>query len=725
MRWPLLGLLVATFAAGCGEGTPPHAYVGPALATLGQAQTCATGTVLQGADVSSYQGTINWAQVKAAGLSFSIAKASEGTGIADPDFQANWSGMKANGIVRGAYHFFHSSDSGATQADYFLQQVGTFAAGDLPPFLDWEVTDSGDSSATAITEAQNFINEIQARTGLTTIIYTDPGFWTGLGNTTQFGAYPSWIANWGVTCPDMPSPWTNWLFWQDADNGTVNGMNCPGACDLDEFNGDLSQLQQIGVGGDGGVVITPGDGGTPDSGTTLPATVLPQESGNDAITLVNWTDEHMDVFAVTSGGTMENSATTTTGDSWSALATLDTGAECGSAAAFWGAAYLYPELYSPLSAGGAGHLWWTAGTWNTYQTLGGSGLSHLATVVWPSGLVEVFALGSDGAAWHDYFDTSTTSWVGWASLGGSAFSQGPRPLVWADGHGELYEVDSSGDVWRSTSASGDGTDWTAFAQLGSGIASRLSPVRWPDGTVELFGRGTDGNVWRDTTTAGAFGGFTMLVTQQTLGEPSAFMNPGGGAEVVARDPSGNVLDIAYSVSSGSWPTGFSGLGQVSASDAFAWIRGDGNAEVFAVDASGNLVHNLRSSGNWGSWGTIGTGLDACAPAIVYVDGGTPPVDAGTPPRDGGMMEVDAGQPPVDAGEAKDAGEYVDAGQSLPGDGGEPIADSGTPTPTPINSSGCGCASISKSGTSGGGPGFDLPLLCLGALVLLRRRKRSG
>ena len=258
---------------------------------------------------------------------------------------------------------------------------------------------------------------------------------------------------------------------------------------------------------------------------------------------------------------------------------------------------------------------------------GRHGLSHLSTLVWPSGLVEVFALGSGGDAWHDYFDTGTGNWVGWASLGsgagGTAFSEGPRPLVWADGHGELYEVDSSGNVWRSTSASGSGTDWTTFAQVGSnsGIASRLSPVRWPDGTVELFGRGTDGNLWRDATSAGAFGSFTMLATQATTGEPSAFMNPGSGAEVVTRDATGNVIDIVYSVASGSWPASFTSLGEVAASDPFAWIRGDGNAEVFAVDGTGNLVHSLRSSGSWSSWGNIGAGLDACAPAIAYVDGG--------------------------------------------------------------------------------------------------------
>ena len=47
-----------------------------------------------------------------------------------------------------------------------------------------------------------------------------------------------------MSCPDTPTPWTSWQFWQYADNGSVPGIS--GAVDLDEFNGTLAQLQAIG-----------------------------------------------------------------------------------------------------------------------------------------------------------------------------------------------------------------------------------------------------------------------------------------------------------------------------------------------------------------------------------------------------------------------------------------------------------------------------------------------
>jgi hypothetical protein len=50
-----------------------------------------------------------------------------------------------------------------------------------------------------------------------------------------------WVANWQTTCPSIPTPqWSDWTFWQTADNGNVAGI---GSTDTDVFNGSLSDLQ--------------------------------------------------------------------------------------------------------------------------------------------------------------------------------------------------------------------------------------------------------------------------------------------------------------------------------------------------------------------------------------------------------------------------------------------------------------------------------------------------
>ncbi len=218
--------------------------------------SCATGTTLRGVDVSSYQGSVNWSSVKAAGISFGFAKATEGTTLRDSTFAANWSGMKAAGVVRGAYHFFHPNESATTQANFVVSTVGALGAGDLPIVLDFEVLD-GVSESTAVADAVTFLRAVSSATGKTAIVYMGSEFLSG--SYSALSAYPVWVANYGVTCPGLPSEWGAWTFWQNGDSGNVSGIS--GGTDIDVFNGSLSALTAF-AGGSGG-----GGGGGNGGGT--------------------------------------------------------------------------------------------------------------------------------------------------------------------------------------------------------------------------------------------------------------------------------------------------------------------------------------------------------------------------------------------------------------------------------------------------------------------------
>ena len=89
--------------------------------------------------MSTYQGTIDWGKVKASGRAFAITRVGDGLG-GDNTFDTNWAGIKAAGMMRGAYQFFRASDDPMQQADILLAKIGTPADGDLPPTLDLEVT---------------------------------------------------------------------------------------------------------------------------------------------------------------------------------------------------------------------------------------------------------------------------------------------------------------------------------------------------------------------------------------------------------------------------------------------------------------------------------------------------------------------------------------------------------------------------------------------------------
>ncbi len=206
---------------------------------------CAAGDTVSGIDVSEFQGSVDWPTVAKSGMGFAIARVSDGTDTLDPQFAANWSGIKAAGMVRGVYQFFRASQDPTAQANLLVTQVGTLDPGDLSPVADVEVLD-GESGATLIANLNTWVSVIQTATGRTPMIYASPGFWDALPSTGSFGSLGSWVADWGPSCPDTSTPWTNWQFWQFSDSGSVGGIS--GDVDLDEFNGTLAQLQALGGG---------------------------------------------------------------------------------------------------------------------------------------------------------------------------------------------------------------------------------------------------------------------------------------------------------------------------------------------------------------------------------------------------------------------------------------------------------------------------------------------
>jgi lysozyme len=142
-----------------------------------------------------------------------------------------------------AYQFFRASVDPTAQANLLLDAIGTLESGDLAPMADIEVLD-GESGATLVANLATWMSVVKAKTGRTPMIYSAPGFWNALPNTGQFANDTLVVANWQVSCPDTPTPWTGWTFWQYADNGTVPGIS--GAVDLDEYNGTLAELQALG-----------------------------------------------------------------------------------------------------------------------------------------------------------------------------------------------------------------------------------------------------------------------------------------------------------------------------------------------------------------------------------------------------------------------------------------------------------------------------------------------
>lgn len=123
-------------------------------------QTRSSGNT-QGIDVSRYQGNIDWAKVKASGMTFVFIKATEGQTYTDPNYQKNVIGALAAGLMVGTYHFFRatSTDGAKAEAAHYantLNKVGGAKALQLPPVMDYENNPGNLSKAQMNTVAKAF-----------------------------------------------------------------------------------------------------------------------------------------------------------------------------------------------------------------------------------------------------------------------------------------------------------------------------------------------------------------------------------------------------------------------------------------------------------------------------------------------------------------------------------------------------------------------------------------
>jgi lysozyme len=230
----------------------------------GETSPAATGPVviavqgLPGCDVSEYEGTIDWAKL-AADKKFCFIRALHGL-HRDATFGVNWSEAARVSVMRGAYVYLDPTLPYAPQVRAFVQMVHV-EKGDFAPVLDLEDPKiwSHLKQPDRIKYVLKWAKVIEHVYGVKPIIYLSPLFVPNVLGTQyaqQLAGYPLWIANYHVSKPTVPLPWTDYIIWQYAEDGTCIGVTGP--CDLDIAPGGAAALSAFTVkqaaGGDDSVL---------------------------------------------------------------------------------------------------------------------------------------------------------------------------------------------------------------------------------------------------------------------------------------------------------------------------------------------------------------------------------------------------------------------------------------------------------------------------------------
>ncbi|MFO0593458.1 MAG: GH25 family lysozyme [Polyangiaceae bacterium] len=225
--------------------------------------------MIQGIDVSKYQGVIDWHAV-APKIGFAFVRSTMDEALVDPKLDRNRKALADAGMIRGYYHFAHPEKPAAVQAKHACDTLGPLSAGELDLVLDLEWTHRGETPAswspddTKLMQAwtREFVAAVQsACPGRNVVIYTRFNFWSQyLGGMAPPAGCPLWIAEYRQTStppadpttweawalarpPKSSAPWPAWAFWQFSSKALLPGIG--GGVDANLFQGTMDDLRRL------------------------------------------------------------------------------------------------------------------------------------------------------------------------------------------------------------------------------------------------------------------------------------------------------------------------------------------------------------------------------------------------------------------------------------------------------------------------------------------------
>jgi len=200
---------------------------------------------VHGIDISKWQGNIDWAEVRKAGVAFVFIKATEGGDHNDSRFGDYWRQARATGIPHAPYHFYYFCRPAREQAKWFIANVPR-ASVQMPPVLDVEwnhasrTCTSRPDPETVRAEMKVWMDIVGRHYGKRPIIYTPVDFHRE-NLDGHFQGYQFWLRSVAAHPQDI-YPNHPWTFWQYTGTGMMPGIK--GDTDINAFAGSKKQWQE-------------------------------------------------------------------------------------------------------------------------------------------------------------------------------------------------------------------------------------------------------------------------------------------------------------------------------------------------------------------------------------------------------------------------------------------------------------------------------------------------
>lgn len=201
--------------------------------------------ILNGIDVSEWQGLINWNTVN---TDFCIIRAGYGRSVLqkDKNFEINYSGCKNNAIPCGAYWYSYAT----TKDDALLEAKACIEAirnkkFEFPIYYDVEEQRQFSLGKGKVSEIIRTFMDILENAGYWTGLYMSSYYLTNYVDDDIKNRYAIWVANYNVSKPSYNGAYG---IWQKSSTGRITGIN--GDVDLNECYIDYPrEIKKAGLNG--------------------------------------------------------------------------------------------------------------------------------------------------------------------------------------------------------------------------------------------------------------------------------------------------------------------------------------------------------------------------------------------------------------------------------------------------------------------------------------------
>ena len=196
--------------------------------------------VMRGVDVSRWQGKINWAAVRKAGIRFVMIGmgrvASDGSASLDSYFKYNIQSANENGILVGVYLYSTAATKAHArkEAEWVLRQIQGYKIS-MPVAFDMELPSIQHLSKKQKTDiALEFLTIIKEAGYYPMMYASENWFYEGI-NLKRIRQYDKWVARWSEGMTFNPVS-----IWQYSSKGRVKGIST--IVDLDYCYKDYQKI---------------------------------------------------------------------------------------------------------------------------------------------------------------------------------------------------------------------------------------------------------------------------------------------------------------------------------------------------------------------------------------------------------------------------------------------------------------------------------------------------